>query len=57
MLLNAAQAAIKEKYRTYEEMGGWSATRFHPAGLDRGHDGVHAAPAPNADWERVGVRG
>ena len=29
-LLDAAQAAILEKYRTYEEMAGWSACRFHP---------------------------
>jgi pyruvate-ferredoxin/flavodoxin oxidoreductase len=32
-LMAAAQAAVEEKYRTYEEMAGWSATRFHPAGL------------------------
>jgi pyruvate-ferredoxin/flavodoxin oxidoreductase len=31
-LMQAAQAAILEKYRTYEEMAGWSAARFHPAG-------------------------
>jgi pyruvate-ferredoxin/flavodoxin oxidoreductase len=30
LLLAAAQAAIDEKYRTYEEMAGWAATRFHP---------------------------
>jgi pyruvate-ferredoxin/flavodoxin oxidoreductase len=29
-LLAAAQAAIDEKYRTYEEMAGWASTRFHP---------------------------
>jgi pyruvate-ferredoxin/flavodoxin oxidoreductase len=29
-LLAAAQAAIDEKYRTYEEMAGWHAGRFHP---------------------------
>jgi hypothetical protein len=29
----AAQAALEEKYRSYEEMAGWSASRFHPAGL------------------------
>ncbi len=29
-LLAAAQAAIEEKYRTYEDMAGWSASRFHP---------------------------
>ena len=32
-LMAAAQAAVDEKYRSYEEMAGWSATRFHPAGL------------------------
>ena len=32
-LLDAAQAAILEKYRTYEEMAGWSASRFAPAGV------------------------
>jgi pyruvate-ferredoxin/flavodoxin oxidoreductase len=29
-LLAAAQLAIDEKYRTYEEMAGWAPTRFHP---------------------------
>jgi pyruvate-ferredoxin/flavodoxin oxidoreductase len=29
-LLAAAQAAIDEKYRTYEDMAGWAASRFHP---------------------------
>jgi hypothetical protein len=33
MLMAAAQAALEEKYRSYEEMAGWSASRFHPAGL------------------------
>ena len=33
VLMAAAQAAIDEKYRSYEEMAGWSASRFHPAGL------------------------
>jgi pyruvate-ferredoxin/flavodoxin oxidoreductase len=32
-LMAAAQAALDEKYRSYEEMAGWSPTRFHPAGL------------------------
>jgi pyruvate-ferredoxin/flavodoxin oxidoreductase len=36
-LLAAAQTALEEKYRSYEEMAGWSSTRFHPAGRrDRG---------------------
>jgi pyruvate-ferredoxin/flavodoxin oxidoreductase len=29
-LLTAAQAAINEKYRTYEDMAGWAPSRFHP---------------------------
>jgi pyruvate-ferredoxin/flavodoxin oxidoreductase len=29
-LLAAGQAAIDEKYRTYEEMARWASTRFHP---------------------------
>ena len=33
ILMAQAQAALEEKYRSYEEMAGWSATRFHPAGL------------------------
>jgi pyruvate-ferredoxin/flavodoxin oxidoreductase len=30
-LLGAAQQAIDEKYRLYEDMAGWEHTRFHPA--------------------------
>jgi pyruvate-ferredoxin/flavodoxin oxidoreductase len=30
-LADAAQAAIIEKYRSYEEMAGWAPTRFQPA--------------------------
>jgi pyruvate-ferredoxin/flavodoxin oxidoreductase len=53
-LMQAAQTAILEKYRTYEEMAGWSASRFHPAGVDRAEAGVAPAPA----WaETEGVRG
>ncbi len=33
VLMVAAQQALDEKYRSYEEMAGWSASRFHPAGL------------------------
>ena len=29
----AGAGGADEKYRSYEEMAGWSATRFHPAGL------------------------
>ena len=58
-LLIAAQAAVIEKYRTYEEMAGWSATRFHPVGLQRSPQA--AAPAqphiPHPEWEQIGVRG
>jgi pyruvate-ferredoxin/flavodoxin oxidoreductase len=32
-LLAMAQAVVDEKYRTYEEMAGWAACRFHPAPL------------------------
>ncbi len=32
-LMAAAQLATEEKYRSYEEMAGWSASRFQPAGL------------------------
>ncbi|HET8706362.1 MAG TPA: pyruvate:ferredoxin (flavodoxin) oxidoreductase, partial [Pseudomonadales bacterium] len=31
-LMEMAQQAIYEKYRSYEEMAGWQASRFHPAG-------------------------
>ena len=56
-LLAAAQAAVEEKYRTYEEMAGWSATRFHPAGLDLSNEALNNAPKPHSEWERIGVRG
>ncbi len=36
LLMAAAQSALLEKYRSYEEMAGWSASRFHPAGLEAG---------------------
>jgi pyruvate-ferredoxin/flavodoxin oxidoreductase len=35
-IMIAAQSALDEKYRSYEEMAGWSASRFHPAGLRSG---------------------
>ena len=31
-LMTAAQQVIDEKYRLYEDMAGWPARRFHPAG-------------------------
>jgi pyruvate-ferredoxin/flavodoxin oxidoreductase len=40
-LMAAAQAALLEKYRSYEEMAGWSPARFHPAGLR--NSGIAAA--------------
>lgn len=43
-LMEAAQAAILEKYRTYEEMAGWSGARFHPAGVDRAAPGDSYLP-------------
>jgi pyruvate-ferredoxin/flavodoxin oxidoreductase len=43
-LMEAAQAAILEKYRTYEEMAGWSGARFHPAGVDRAAPGESYLP-------------
>ncbi|HUN46115.1 MAG TPA: thiamine pyrophosphate-dependent enzyme, partial [Stellaceae bacterium] len=30
-LLQMAQSVVDEKYRTYEDMAGWAASRFHPA--------------------------
>ena len=57
-LLQAAQAAVLEKYRTYEEMAGWSATRFHPVGLARGPEAAAAYPTVrHPEWEQMGVRG
>jgi pyruvate-ferredoxin/flavodoxin oxidoreductase len=55
-LLAAQQAAILEKYRTYEEMAGWSASRFHPAGVDR-PDGDLAMDSALPWGEAEGVRG
>jgi len=57
-LLAAAQAAVHEKYRNYEEMAGWSATRFHPVGLQRGPLATTAQPSiPHPEWEQLAVRG
>jgi pyruvate-ferredoxin/flavodoxin oxidoreductase len=55
-LLDAAQAAILEKYRTYEEMAGWSASRFHPAGVEHSV-GAEAALAEQPWGDAEGVRG
>ena len=55
-LLDAAQAAILEKYRTYEEMAGWSASRYHPAGVEL--PGAADTVIAEQPWsEAEGVRG
>jgi pyruvate-ferredoxin/flavodoxin oxidoreductase len=48
-LMAAAQAALLEKYRNYEEMAGWSASRFHPAGLR--NSGLAARAVAHVDAE------
>ncbi len=50
-LMQAAQTALEEKYRSYEEMAGWSPSRFHPAGL-RDSSGV---PVPVREARRRGL--
>ncbi|HET7879968.1 MAG TPA: pyruvate:ferredoxin (flavodoxin) oxidoreductase [Acetobacteraceae bacterium] len=50
-LMAAAQAALEEKYRSYEEMAGWSSSRFHPAGLR--NSGIAARAGERVD-EDVG---
>ena len=50
-LMAAAQAALEEKYRSYEEMAGWSASRFHPAGLR--NSGIAARAGERVDEEAV----
>ncbi|HTI81153.1 MAG TPA: pyruvate:ferredoxin (flavodoxin) oxidoreductase [Acetobacteraceae bacterium] len=50
-LLAAAQAALDEKYRSYEEMAGWSASRFHPAGLR--NSGIAARAGERVDEDAV----
>jgi pyruvate-ferredoxin/flavodoxin oxidoreductase len=45
VLMAAAQVALIEKYRSYEEMAGWSASRFHPAGVQT----MHMEPEMHAD--------
>jgi pyruvate-ferredoxin/flavodoxin oxidoreductase len=54
-LMAAAQAAIVEKYHAYEEMAGWSAARFHPAGVERPENG-EAYPVEHP-WTEHHVRG
>jgi pyruvate-ferredoxin/flavodoxin oxidoreductase len=51
LLMTAAQAALDEKYRSYEEMAGWSATRFHPAGLR--NSGIAARAAERVEEDAV----
>jgi pyruvate-ferredoxin/flavodoxin oxidoreductase len=48
-LMAAAQAALEEKYRSYEEMAGWSASRFHPAGLRNSGIAAKAGERVEAD--------
>jgi pyruvate-ferredoxin/flavodoxin oxidoreductase len=48
-LMEAAQAALDEKYRSYEEMAGWSASRFHPAGLRNSGIAARAGERVDAD--------
>ncbi len=48
-LLDAAQKALEEKYRSYEEMAGWSASRFHPAGLRNSGIAARAGERVDAD--------
>jgi pyruvate-ferredoxin/flavodoxin oxidoreductase len=56
-LSEAAQAAIDEKYRLYEEMAGWSAARFHPAGLERRESDGVAWDEAHLHHEEARVRG
>jgi pyruvate-ferredoxin/flavodoxin oxidoreductase len=51
VLMAAAQAALEEKYRSYEEMAGWSASRFHPAGLR--NSGIAARAGERAEEDAV----
>jgi pyruvate-ferredoxin/flavodoxin oxidoreductase len=48
-LMVAAQAAVEEKYRSYEEMAGWAASRFHPAGLRNSGVASRAGERANAE--------
>jgi pyruvate-ferredoxin/flavodoxin oxidoreductase len=50
-LMAAAQLALEEKYRSYEEMAGWSASRFHPAGLR--NSGIAARAGERVDADEV----
>ena len=45
----AAQAALEEKYRSYEEMAGWSASRFQPVGLRNSGIAARAGERVDAD--------
>ncbi len=51
ILIAAAQAALDEKYRSYEEMAGWSASRFHPAGLR--NSGIAARASERVEEDAV----
>ena len=45
----AAQLALEEKYRSYEEMAGWSASRFQPVGLRNSGIAARAGERVDAD--------
>jgi pyruvate-ferredoxin/flavodoxin oxidoreductase len=49
VLMAAAQAALEEKYRSYEEMAGWSASRFQPVGLRNSGIAARAGERVDAD--------
>jgi pyruvate-ferredoxin/flavodoxin oxidoreductase len=51
VLMQAAQAALDEKYRSYEEMAGWSASRFQPVGLR--NSGIAARAGEGIDVDTV----
>ena len=50
-LMAAAQAALEEKYQSYEEMAGWAPSRFHPAGLR--NSGIAARAGERVDADAV----
>ena len=49
VLMAAAQLALEEKYRSYEEMAGWSASRFQPVGLRNSGIAARAGERVDAD--------
>ncbi|MDR1990881.1 MAG: pyruvate:ferredoxin (flavodoxin) oxidoreductase [Acidobacteriaceae bacterium] len=55
-LMAAAQAAVTEKYLTYEAMAGWSASRFAHSAPNIEEKPVAEYPRAK-EWEQHGVRG